>query len=139
MAYYLYRINGSGIQGMSVNVDGFGSFDDTYFDVVSDPPTPDGPGLDPLKIWDGSNVRNATVPEIANFTVAEAEDNNLIQRQSAKDYLNIHPTTRKALRSALEIALNEINILRAIHSLPDRTLTQFLNTVDNKIDSGDND
>jgi len=43
------------------------------------------------------------------------------------------------LRAALLVIMDEINILRAQHSLPDRTITQFKNAVKGKINAGDAD
>jgi hypothetical protein len=137
--YWLYRKNGGEVMGVSSEADSYANVDATYYGVATDPGTPDGASLDPAKIWDDPNVRNATAPEIAAFSAAEAVDTNLQDRQKAKDLLDSQPQMRKVLRSLVEVIIDEINTLRALHSLGDRTLTQAKTEILNKIDAGGND
>jgi hypothetical protein len=139
--YWLYRKNGGEVMGISVEADAYANVDATYLGVATDPGTPDGASLQPAKIWDSPNVRNATAPEIAAFPAAEATDTNLQNRQKAKDFLDTHPTTRKVLRSLVEVIIDEINVLRTLPAigLPERTLAQAKTEILNKIDAGGND
>jgi hypothetical protein len=137
--YWRYRKNGGEVDGMA-DASGYWDGDDPdFFGVLADPSTPDGASLVPQKIWTGSVVRNATAPEIANFATAEATDDNLIHRKKANDYISVHPTTRKALKSLVKVIIAEINVLRAQHSLADRTLAQALTAIEAEIGGGDQD
>lgn len=44
-----------------------------------------------------------------------------------------------ALRALAEIIKDELNVLRALHALPDRTLAQLRTSITNKVNSGDVD
>lgn len=133
---FLYRLNGGAIEGASVDNGAFNAIDTTYFATVTDPATPDGLDLSVLKIWDGLQVRNATAPEIANFATAKAADDLLIERAKAKDFFVTGSVSRKAMRALIETLIEEINTLRAQHSLAPRTTAQALVTIENKIDAG---
>jgi hypothetical protein len=132
--HYLYRINGGQVLGMSVN-----SYEDSvYFANATDPLELDGRDLQPPKIYDAGAVRIATAGEIATFTVAEAEDQNLMDREAAKGIFD-SSVTKKAFLAFLHILMDEINALRQQHSLTDRTVSQAIAAIKSRIDAGDHD
>jgi hypothetical protein len=132
--HYRYRINGGQVLGMSVN-----PYEaEPYFANVTDPLEPDGRNLQPPKIHDAGTVRNATAPEIAAFADAEAEDQNLIDRESAKGIFS-HSVSKKTFSAFIRVLLDEINTLRQQHSLPDRTVSQAIAAIQSRIDAGDYD
>jgi len=140
---YLYRKNGGQVLGASVDgVDSYAQMDTQFFATVDDPAIPDGGDLIPSKIFDDTDtevaIRNADASELANFDTSEAADDLLIERRSAKDLMDAG-INRKTLRSLVEVIISELNILRALHSLPNRTLAQAVNAIKSKIDSGSND
>ncbi len=119
--------------------DAYDNEDPTYFGTITDPTLPDGKDLAIPKIKDGTTVRNATGPEILTFATAKSTDQTLIDRASAKDTYDLDPVAKKYLKAIVELMLDEINTLRALHSLSDRTLAQAKTAIDNKIDSGNFD
>lgn len=61
-------------------------------------------------------------------------------RREAKEALDNQTADTNALIRALAfVVMDEINILRAQHSMADRTAAQLRTTIKNKIDSGDAD
>lgn len=148
MTTVLYRSNGGEVVKISPTNQTFDQRDATYWAVATDPNFPDGTDLreggdGPLrvlgfaKIIDGADCRNATQPEIDNFAVAEAADEALMDRDRAKDLFENHPNWRKLLTAFADIIKDEINILRAQHSLPDRTLAQLKTAMLNRISEND--
>jgi hypothetical protein len=152
----LYRIQGGEV--MKVSVPGnkpaqeFADRNQTYWGVAVDPLTPDGTHvIDPAdtnrtrrvlgfaKFYEsGSNtIRNATQPEIDAWAAAETDDENQQDADQAKDLLNTHPRMRKVLVALSEIIMDEINVLRAIASLPARTLSQLKTLMTNRINKDD--
>lgn len=61
------------------------------------------------------------------------------QRNGAKSRFNGMNPESLAFRATMEIIRDEINILRSLHGLPPRTLSQLKTAIKNKIDSGDID
>jgi len=138
MAAFLYRINGGEVLGVSVTAASYASITDPLLDFVDAPTTPDGEGLVPSKIFIApSTVRNATAPEIANFTVARDFDLNVTHKQEAEDLVDTQVVFRKTFKALALVLLDEINILRTIHALPDRTLSQAVTAIKGKISNED--
>lgn len=162
--HFLYRKNGGEVVGLSVDSGVYADVDATYFGVQIDPSTPDGTDLAVKKIRVTTTVRNATSGEIAAFVTAEDTDNNLINRQAAKDAVDGNSiVTRKAYRSLVKVLVDEINDLRGwladfkvevaastnlanlqsrvagLPNMPDRTLSQAKTAILNEIDSGSQD
>ena len=136
---FLYRITSEEVVRVATNSNAFDDEDTTYFATVLDPSTPDGQNLVPAKIRDGTTVRNATAPEIATFAAAEATDLTLIDRTSAKDIFDTGSVSKKYLKAIVQVTLDEINTLRGLHSLADRTLAQAKSAINSKIDAGEFD
>jgi len=161
---FLYRINGGEILGVSIDPNAWDMINTTYYNTVTDPPTPDGVDLGVKKIFDAPNVRNATAGEIANFPIAAATDENLVARNSANTGLDASATSNfKLFRAEALLVIDEINALRQwtvsfkaevaaatslanlqtrVASLPtlnDRTGAQALTAIKNKISNGDVD
>ena len=135
--HFLYRINGSGVIGSSVsNTHPWQEIDTTYFQVVTDPNTPDGVDLSVPKIYDAPDVRNATAPEISGFSTAATEDQTLIDRETAKSFLTTNPIQKKILSAMFKEIITEIDnrIL-----LSPRTLGAIQSDIFDRIDSGSED
>jgi hypothetical protein len=60
-------------------------------------------------------------------------------RGGAKAELNGFASLPLLLRAFADVVKDEVNILRALHSIPDRTLAQLRTAIDGRIDSGDVD
>jgi hypothetical protein len=133
---FQYRKRGGQVLAASTDPNNF--TDDVYFGVLTNPPTPNGTDLSVPKIWDGTQVRNATAPEIATFASAAAIDQNLIERDQAVAWFTANPVQRKILRGMMAVMVDEINILRQNPTavLSARTQTQGETAVLNKIASG---
>lgn len=82
------------------------------------------------------NMSGAELTAIANAN-ATAQDTSL--RTGAKDGFDGQTITGLQYRALAEVILDELNTLRALHSLPDRTLGQAKTAIQNKIDNGDVD
>jgi len=136
MAIFLFRVNGGEVSGTSVDLNAYVGVP-VLFSTITNPTLPDGADISVPKILDGTTVRNATAPEIANFAVALAADQNTIDKQIAQDFIDVDPTRRKAFKAVALTLIDEINILRALHSLPDRTLAQAVTTIKAKIANED--
>jgi hypothetical protein len=138
MAAFLFRINGGEVQGVSVAAGTYASNADPLLDFVDGPATPDGEGLSTPKIFiSPSTVRNATAPEIANFAVARDFDFNVTNKQTAEGLVDVQIVFRKTFKALALVLLDEINILRTLHSLPDRTLSQAVTAIKGKISNED--
>ena len=157
---FLYRINGGEVLGVSVDMGAYAGIDAAFYAAIADPPTPDGIDLSVPKIYDGTNLRNASPSEITNFTSARNTDQVLSDRNGAKAWVNTLPVNKKALQGIASVLLDEFNlhadkinsILSAVDAAsslndlksrvaliadyPQRTMSQVLNAVDSKIDSG---
>ena len=144
-----YRINGGEVIKISLAGQPFTGLPGTevYWGVLTDPPLPDGTvirdGDEELrvlgfaKINDGGTVRNATQPEIDGWAAQETTDDNLQDRDGAIDLFQTHPRFRKMMIAFADIIKDEINILRATQSLPDRTLAQLKNAIQNRMSEND--
>ncbi len=129
----------------------FADADPAYWSVLTDPPFPDGtanrdtigPDLGPLrqlgfqKHFDGGDVRNATQPEIDGYQAFQDTDESLADKLEAQKFFDTHPRFRKAFKAMAVLMMDEVNILRALHALPDRTKTQVLSALTNKLDAND--
>lgn len=109
--HFLYRKNGGQVVGLSVNA--YSGFNATYYDTAANPALPDGKDLGTPKLFAAGTVRNATAPEIANFSVAQAADEMLQARQEASDLLDTAYPIAKLHRAVLLLVLDELNVLRA--------------------------
>ena len=140
MIWFRYRKSGGYVFAMSGDAASAASWpDDVVFGVLTDPPTLDGVNLGVPKKWDGTDVRDATQTEIDGFPAQRDADELLIDRdQAAKSYTD-DPVLRKALVALVKVLVDEINTLRALHSLPDRTLAQAKTAIQNAITNGDVD
>ena len=110
---FMYRISSGEVMGVSTDPATYAGINTTYYGTRVDPPTPNGADLSVPKIWDGGSVRNATANEIAGFPNFAASDLNLQQRDMAWDkYQGSDGVTRKYLRAAVSVLLDEINLIR---------------------------
>ena len=143
MTTALYRKNGGEVIKISIKDQSFADANSTYWGVLTDPAMPDGTEIrDPneadrvlgyAKIVDGTTVRNAVQAELDNFPVAELADENNQDADGAADLFQTHPRFRKMMIAFADIIKDEINILRAEHGLPDRTLAQLKTAISNRI------
>ncbi len=139
---YLYRINGGRVKSVSSNgAVAFVDIDPSFEATIDDPSTPDGANLTPVKIFvSPSTIRNATDTEVTAFNTADTVDENLQARNNAKNSLEGNAlVTRKVLRSLIDILVSEINALRALHGMSNRTTQQAITAIKNKIDDGEYD
>ena len=141
MSVYLFRINGGQVLGVSIDATAYVGIDTSFFATVTNPPTPNGTDLAVPKIWDGTNLRNATAGEQTSFITAATSDLNLQQRNQAVVRLQTDPIFRKALGSIVDIVVQQLNTLRAavIPPLPTITKAQAITAIVNAINSGAND
>jgi len=152
MATVLYRVNGGEVIKISPMNQTFDQRDTNYWSVATDPAFPDGTELredlgndqlGPLrtlgyaKIMDGGSCRNATQGEIDGFAALETADENLMDREGARDLFQTHPRFRKLMIALSDIIKDEINILRAEHGLPARTLVQLKTAMLNRMSEDD--
>jgi len=154
MATALYRLSSNEVLKVSTQDQSFSDADVLFFGVAISPATPDGTltrenlpdgTLGPLRqlgfakhYVSGTNtVRNATQLEIDTYAAAELDDDNQQDAIRAKDLLDTHPQFRKILVAMADILKDEINILRALHALPDRTLAQFKTAMSNRVSKND--
>jgi hypothetical protein len=174
---FLYRENGGQTTSASTDPNAFSDvgpaqndpWDDSYyFNVATDPDNqPHGDDLSPAKLYDPvtDTLRNASAAEIANFAVAEAEDENLINRELGKLMINaLTQAQSKLVRCLVDVIVDELNIhtgswnifraeVAASSSMADlksrianntsdrpvRTLGEVKTAILNRIDSGVND
>ena len=100
----------------------------TFFTILIDPPAPDGFNVrevfadgrrGPLRVeghakhWDGVTFDNATAGEIATYAAAEAEDENTLRTNRAKNDTDVHPTKRKTFKGIIKGVVDENNIQAA--------------------------
>jgi len=138
MAAFLYRINGGEVLGVSTTAATYAVIPDPLLAFVDAPSTPDGEDLAIPKIFiTPSTVRNASSPEAINFAVARAFDLNVTHKQEAEDLVDSQVVFRKAFKALALVLIDEINVLRTIHSLPDRTLSQAVTSIKGKISNED--
>lgn len=148
----LFRIRSGEVLKISLKGQPFSDRNTIRFGVQTDPARPDGDnvrdlsGADPgplrvlgfAKIWDSTNVRNATQVEIDTFSPDEVEDENEDDAEEAETLIDQgNPVTRKILKAVALVTMDEINILRALHALPLRTKVQLLNAVKSKVSKDD--
>jgi len=136
---FKYNLSSNEVKGVTSDPNTYDNIDTNFQATIVDPATPDGIGTVPTKIKDGAVVRNATGPEIAGFPALAAADQVLKDRTAAKDFFDLDPVTRKYLKAIVQVTLDEINTLRALHSLADRTPAQAKAAIEGKIDAGDYD
>lgn len=136
---FLYRINGGQVLGVSVNASAYAGIDPTYFATITDPPEPNGIDLSIPKIYDGTNLRNATAAEITNFTTAAATDLNLQNRAAAIGLLQTNLINRKILGAIVGLTVQQLNVLRAQATNPTLsplTQSQVVTAIENSINAG---
>lgn len=170
----LYRINGGEVCAVSFRGFNWPERDTSIWNVAIDPAFPDGQDIrdenleNPpdrqlgfAKIFVAGTVRNADAAELVSFAAAEAEDENIADRDSASDLFDLHPRFRKLFTAYSDIIKNEINILRGWHmdfkaviassnnladvkagvaglpDLPDRNLSQLKTAIKNRMSKDD--
>ena len=107
-------------------------------DVIINPTMPQGVILKYLKHENGSVVE-MTQAEKDQVDQEEATANLNKVRGLAKGNVDDFTDYGVIIRALAIITMNEINILRAQHSLPARTLAQLKTAMKNEIDSGSAD
>lgn len=131
MAFYVYRVNGGEVLGISLT--SYGALP-AQLAEVSNPSLPDGASLSPKKIFSAGAVKNASAAEISNFAVAEAADEKALSISGAKGVLDDGVFQVAVVRGLAELVLDEINLLRTNAGLAVRTKTQLINALKSKID-----
>ena len=147
MTTALYRITSKEVYNISPTDDMFFEESTKYNIVATNVTLPDGaetisPGgyfrvLGYAKILDGTIVRNATQEEINTFLPARTSDKNAKQAEQAKEYFQNDPKFRRVITAFAVILVDEINILRNEHGLPERTLEQLKTAIINRISADD--
>ena len=144
----LYRLSSGECLKVSVKGQSFEGRNTNYWGMATDPILPNGNDVrDPTgefkilgyaKIFESPNtIRNATQAEIDTFANLEEADENKQDMEGAREFLQSHPRFRKLMVAFADVIIGEINILRAQHSLSDRTLLQFKNAIINRISEND--
>lgn len=132
--YYHYRKNGGEVLSISTASDEWTP--DTYFGVYENALHKD---LNTPQWCDGTTIRDATESEIANFPVAAAADVVAMQQNDAKNVVDATASYKNAVprmaRSIVEVMIDELNTLRAEHSLSPLTLSGIQTALKNKIDA----
>lgn len=92
----------------------------------------------PSKYWKivGNDISEMTAPEKAVVDAAEQSADETAQKENAKDGYNTTQAEMRLLRAIVEVLLDELNTLRTLHSLSDRTMAQARKAIRNKIDGG---
>jgi hypothetical protein len=90
-------------------------------------------------IHDTADVREMTQQEKDDRDAAAAAAADAALRVDAKAEFDGQFVTPLSLRALADIIKREINILRALHSLPDRTLAQLKTAIRDAIDQGEVD
>jgi hypothetical protein len=92
----------------------------------------------PRRYWkvQGDELREMTTPEKADVDQASADEADLDVRQVAVDEHTGFDGRALFLRAFADIIKDEINILRAAHGLPDRTLPQLRAAINSRVQSG---
>jgi len=93
--------------------------------------------LGTAKILDGTVVRNATQAEIDTFAQLASDDNRSVEAMGALEYFKNDPKFRRVITAFASILVDEINILRNAHGLPERTLSQLKTAIENRINKND--
>jgi hypothetical protein len=154
----LYLLSSNEVYKISPQGQTFDDRDPTYWGVLTDPDFPDGSGPVREVLPDGSwgdlrqlgfakiaepgtgangTVRLATQPEIDAWTGTYQAYENKQDETRVKDWVENHPQFRKFFAAFADILIDEINILRAEHSLGDRTLAQLKTAMLNRISEND--
>lgn len=107
-------------------------------DVLTDPDISALDGVVPRRYWKrvGTTVVEFSAAEKTTQDTEEAAEQDLAVRTGAKAQLNGFSDVPLMLRAFADILKEEINTLRALHSLPDRTLAQLRTAIDGRIDGG---
>ena len=134
------------VTGPSVNQGPFVDSGRTDFVIAPDLSALEGIVL--RKYWkhSGGLIISYTAAEITTQDAAEAAaqaqralDDIAAIRADAAEGLSGFDVSPLVLRAFAEILIDEINTLRALHSLGDRTLLQLKNAITNTVNSGDVD
>lgn len=147
--WYLYRTSSGEVVGMSKNE--YALPQDSEFSQIENPTAVDGQNLQPPKIIDGANLRNATSIERDMFILKQEEDSNLAERKLAKDQLTSKSSVFKLQRAVSMVTFksimetrNKVNEIISVSGLnvdplPNRTWPQLIQAVKNELDSGNVD
>ena len=143
-ASIVYRLSSGEV--LTVNESPIG-YPPNYFGFVTDTIAPDGLEiydsennrriLGYAKIYSGGVFRNATQEEIDTFLPAAIDDKNQKEANRAIEYFQNDPRFRRVMIAFASIIVDEINILRSEHGLPDRTLEQLKTAIQNRISKDD--
>lgn len=120
-----YRLSSGEVIKVDLLGQTFDGRDVVYFGKLTDPPFPDGTDIradtvdviGPLrvlglsKIWDGTDVRNATQAEIDGFAAPQIDDDNKQDRDEAANLGDIHPLWRKLIKAIVKGVIRENNIM----------------------------
>ena len=111
---FVYRKNGGQVVATVITFGDVAAFcDSTYFAATADePPQPDGNDLSIPKIWDGTNVRNATAAEITAFATAATTDDAIRTRAVGVGTILNDPAFRKIFGALLDLLVNQFNQVR---------------------------
>lgn len=149
----LYSVSSNEVVKINPKGQLFSDRDTAFWGVLTDPALPDGNevrdtsgflmgplrvlGLSKIAVPGTNTVRNATQAEIDGFEASQMDIDSQQEANRAKELLNSHPQFRRVLVAMADILKDEINILRAQHGLPARTLAQFKTAMLNRISKDD--
>lgn len=110
-------------------------------DAVINPDLSAIDGVVPELYWKhfSGGIVEMTAQEKNDLDAAIAAAADAAMRGEAKANYDGQISMGQALRALVKVLIDEINILRAQHSLPDRTLAQAKTAIQNAIDAGDVD
>jgi len=144
----LYRLSSGEVLKISPTGQLFSARNTAVFEVLTDPPLPDGTELRPelpdgdlgdlrvlgkAKIADAGTVRNATQVEIDTFAAAELDDEAQLDAQEAGDLLKTHPRWRKFAM----LMFKAMNRIRTDAGLPAWTKGQIVTFIDSNLSKDD--
>lgn len=95
----------------------------------------------PLKYWKHSGGAVVEMSQAEKDAVDAVITAAIVlrQKEAAKDIIDTLQSQGRMIRAFAEIIIREINILRALGSLPDRTLNQLKSAIQAEIDAGTSD
>lgn len=92
----------------------------------------------PRKYWARPLTNPVTEMSQAEKDALDAADAGTAvtnEKDGAKNFHDASSSDSRALRAVVKLLVDELNILRALHSLPDRTYAQARNQIGSMIDS----
>ena len=119
---------------LSVSTSSYGSLP-VHLTEIEDPGQPDGSNLVPPKIRTAGDVVNATAPQIANFAVAQAEDELEGLVDHHKEAISDPTLGQPSIKGVLSVMTDRINELRTLLVQSPITLADQVSDLEDYLDS----